>query len=195
MNLRLKALDLFFPRSLKRRKFRQLVTLTSNAFEADAPDIAGLSFGDALRTYALFTRNEALKSIDRRPLVKDRLFEGGRNLGQELRRTLKVRTNEDVLDAARILYRMIGIDIRGTGSGEIAVSRCYFSKFYSSEVCKTIASLDEGLLAGLSGGAELKFLQTITEGNSSCRGTIAFKGLKNETSNSRRYRCWWCNCC
>ena len=89
MNLRLKALDLFFPRSLKRRKFRQLVTLTSNAFEADAPDIAGLSFGDALRTYALFTRNEALKSIDRRPLVKDRLFEGGRNLGQELRRTLR----------------------------------------------------------------------------------------------------------
>ncbi len=195
MNFRLKALNFLFPLSLKRGKFRQLVSLTSNAFEAVAPNIAGLSFDDALRTYALFTRNEALKSVDRRHLIKDRLFEGGRELGKELRDILKICTREDVLEGARILYRMIGIDFRGSDSGEIAVGRCYFSNFYSSEVCQIMASLDEGLLAGLSGGGEFKFFQTIPEGNTSCRGTITFKGLKNETSNSGGFRCWWCNCC
>jgi hypothetical protein len=195
MNLRLKALDLFFPLSLKRKKFRQLVLLTSNAFEVDVPDIARLPFDDALRAYALFTRDEALKSVDRRLLVKERLFEEGFELGKELRHSLKVNTREDVLNAARILYGMIKIDFRGKASGEIVVRRCYFDKFYSSEVCKTIASLDEGLLAGLSGGGELKFSQTITEGNAFCRGMITFKGLNNETGNRRGHWCWWCNSC
>ena len=195
MNLRLKALDFFFPLPLIRKKFRQLVILTSKAFETDVPDTENLLFDDALRAYALFTRDEALKSVDQRYIVKDRLFEGGLKLGRELRRSLKVKTKEDVLDAARILYRMIRIDFRGNVSGEISVDRCYFDQFYSSEVCKTMASFDEGLLAGLSGGGELKFSQTITGGHTSCRGTITFKGLNNETSNSRGHRCWWCNCC
>lgn len=153
------------------------MNVTSNAFGVNPPDVANLSLDDALHAYALFTRDETQKSIDRRLLIKNRLFVGGRTLGQELRRILNIRTKEDVLDAAQILYRMIGIDFHRARPGEIEVTRCYFGQFYSSEVCKTMASLDEGIFAGLSGDGELKFYQTITEGNTSCKGTVTLKGL------------------
>jgi len=195
MNLRLKALDLFFPGRLKRQRFGRLIALTASAFGSEAPKLAGLSFDEALRGYALFTRDESRRSAGQHLVVKERLFEKGRIFGQELRYVLKVRTKEDALDAARFLYRVIGIDFCGTRSGDFQVDRCYFAKFYSSEVCKTMESLDEGLFAGLSGGGGLKFSRIITEGHASCKGTITFNELRNETSNSRGHGCWWCNCC
>jgi len=193
MNLRLKALDIFFPPSIRNEQFRQLVRLTANAFQKEPPDLSGLAFDDALRTYALFTRDEVLRSPEKSPLIKDRLFNGGCDLGRKARSSLKLRTKEDVLNAARILYRTIGIDFCGHVSGDIVVTQCFFSSFYTYGVCKTMASLDEGVFAGLSGGGVFRFSLTITEKNDSCRGTLTFEETKNETRNSRGYRRWWCN--
>ncbi len=69
----------------------------------------------------------------------------------------------------RILYRALKIDFRGISSGEIEISRCYFSQFYSPQICELISSLDEGILAGLAGDGRLTFSQRITEGRDCCK--------------------------
>ena len=70
--------------------------------------------------------------------------------------------------AARVVYGLLDIDLRGNGRGEITVRRCPFSKVYSAEVCRLVGALDSGLLAGLSGADRLEFTQRITEGAPAC---------------------------
>lgn len=101
--------------------------------------------------------------------IQRRLYDGAYQMGQALRRAFRVTNTSDALAAARVLYRAIGIDLRATPAGEVTVYRCFFSDYYSSPVCRVIASLDEGLFAGLSGGGQLAFTQRITEGCESCK--------------------------
>jgi hypothetical protein len=70
--------------------------------------------------------------------------------------------------AARMVYGLLDIDLRGTRDGRITVRRCAFSDVYSAEICRLISALDAGLLAGLSGGDRLEFTQRITEGAPCC---------------------------
>ena len=73
----------------------------------------------------------------------------------------------------RLVYAAIRIDFRGTELGDVTVNRCFFSSFYSAQVCQVISSLDAGLLAGLTGGAQLTFSERITEGADRCRACLA----------------------
>jgi hypothetical protein len=101
--------------------------------------------------------------------IRGRLYDGAYRMGQDLRRTFRVANIPDALAAARVLYRALGIDLQAAGGGEIVIRRCYFSQYYSSAVCQVIASLDEGLFAGLSNGGELAFYRRITAGYECCR--------------------------
>ena len=101
--------------------------------------------------------------------VQRRLYDGAYRMGQELRRAFRVANTTDALAAARVLYRALGIDLRATPAGEVTVHRCFFSDYYSSPVCRVIASLDKGLFAGLSDGGQLSFTQRITEGSDCCK--------------------------
>ncbi len=80
----------------------------------------------------------------------------------------------------RSLYDILDIDFdgsdSGSGSGEITISRCYFSSFYSPEVCQVMSAMDRGLLAGLAGGGELVFIERITEGQPCCRARFTLAG-------------------
>ena len=71
---------------------------------------------------------------------------------------------------------------RGLCRNEFAIRRCFFSGFYSPEVCRLISSLDEGLAAGLTGG-KLCFVQRITDGGSCCKGHID-RMIKRERQHS-----------
>jgi len=70
--------------------------------------------------------------------------------------------------AARMVYGLVAIDLRGTRDGEITIRRCPFSDVYSAEVCRLVGALDSGLLAGLAGADRLEFTQRITEGAPAC---------------------------
>jgi hypothetical protein len=74
------------------------------------------------------------------------------------------------------MYRMVNIDLRGDGAGGIVVRRCFFSSYYSAEVCGLISALDEGLIAGLSSGMKLRFFRKITEGDDCCRASLHAEG-------------------
>jgi hypothetical protein len=84
-------------------------------------------------------------------------------------RLLGIHSVDDVMALGRLLYSLLDIEFQGSSSGEIMISRCYFSGYYSPEVCRVMSAMDHGLLAGLAGGGKLVFSQRITEGHACCR--------------------------
>ena len=195
MNLRLTALRVYLPSSLRNERLRELFHLTAEAFRTPMPDTGGLSHFEELRSYAIFTREQAQQVNTERDMdsLKRRLFENAHRLGDELREQLNIETFGESLSAARLLYRALGIDFRANASGDVIIKQCYFSRFYSGQVCRLISSLDEGLIAGLSGGGRLSFTTRISEGHPCCLAKIDFNNRDNETGNRSRHRCRWCN--
>lgn len=177
MSLRLFLLNIFLPHKLKEETMRELFEVTARAFQVSPPVLDGLRFNDVLQTYANFTRTAAEQQIGGREdvaSVKKRLHDGAFGIGERIRNELRVRSREDALKAARLLYRAIGIDFLCSKVDEVLIRRCYFSHFYSCEVCWIISSLDEGLIAGLTDGGRLWFVSRITEGDNFCLGEINF---------------------
>jgi len=76
------------------------------------------------------------------------------------------------MQMSAVIYKMLKIEFHGDSHGDIVIKRCFFSTYYSSNVCHLISALDEGLLAGLSGGGQFSFSQRITEGYSVCRAYL-----------------------
>ncbi len=96
-------------------------------------------------------------------------------LGQMHGQMLRVRTIEEVMAMGRILYRILGIEFQGNAQGGVVISHCYFSRFYSGQVCRIMSAMDQGLFAGLSGGGQLVFTSRITEGQPCCRARFTLQ--------------------
>jgi hypothetical protein len=171
MSLALRLVDGHVPALARRAALRALFATTAAGFGCPVPPLEGLDADALLRRYARFTRDQAeaaLRNGRDLPALHDRLERGARVLGARLRAGLRLRTTEDAMAAARMLYGLLDIDLRGTGDGEITIRRCAFSEAYSAEVCRLVGALDSGLLAGLSGAGRLEFTQRITEGAPCC---------------------------
>ena len=94
--------------------------------------------------------------------VKQRLYLNASLLAKNIRKNLRSSGVADVMKIGRLVYRILNIDFRGNNDGEVIIQKCFFSSFYSSDVCRLISSLDEGLMEGFSGGT-FRFSQRITE--------------------------------
>ncbi|HVO78309.1 MAG TPA: hypothetical protein VMS79_05520 [Methanomassiliicoccales archaeon] len=107
------------------------------------------------------------------------LFEAGRTLGEGARSRLGVKeTKEDLELAARLIYRILGIDIEmifDDAGGEMRVTRCTLSKEYDEEACIIMSATDEGMISGLSGRTTMKFKDHIPGGALCCTARIEFK--------------------
>ena len=172
----LKIMQLYIPEFIKKKKLNELFRLTADAFQSELLELRGLSFAECLSKYALFTKEQAESYLQSgRPLeeVKHRLYRNSCIFGQNLRKSLHIVTWEEAVTALKIIYKLIGIDFQYNRQGEIIIKQCFFSKYYSGEVCMLISALDEGLAAGLSGGRRLCFNQRITEGGSCCKGNFS----------------------
>ncbi|AHF09312.1 MAG: hypothetical protein J5Y07_05895 [Dehalobacter sp.] len=169
----LKIIQRCLPEWIKRKKLKELFRLTADAFQSELPELKGLSSAALLPQYTLFTKEQAENHLQSgRPLeqVKQRLYQNAYRFGRNLRKTLHIGTWEEAVTALKVIYQLIGIDFQCDRQGEIIIRQCYFSSYYSGEVCKLISALDEGLAAGLSGGGRLCFQHRITEGNECCKG-------------------------
>jgi hypothetical protein len=179
LNVRLQAARLYLPAGLRKRKLEALVALTARAFGAMPPSVAGLSPREMRGAYAEFSKAMAERALSRPAdlaAVERRLFEGAERLGREIGGELRISTPREVMAAARVLYRSLGIDLQGRPTGEIVIRRCSFSGYYSSGVCRLMSRLDAGILAGLAGGGRLEFSERLTEGASCCRARFVFPG-------------------
>jgi hypothetical protein len=174
----LRILAAFAPAALKRRELQKLFRVTASAFDCALPALVGLSFGECLSEFARFTRSEAVKLYAPGGDIegaRERLFHGGRTLGERIRGICRIATGDQAVSAMRILYRAIGIDARFEGS-VMTVSRCYFSSGYSPDTCSVLSALDDGIFTGLSGGERLRFIRRLTDGSACCRADIITGG-------------------
>jgi hypothetical protein len=178
MNLALEALEIYVPPGLKKRLLRELYRATAQALSQSPPHLGRLSYRDLLESYAVFTKNEAIKLLDGRGPVdaaKDRLYRNAFALGERLRKRLRPRSTREVFVLSRILYGILGISFEG-GEDEVIIRRCYFSPFYTADVCRLVSAIDAGVAAGLSGGGRLEFSQRITDGADCCRARLVLEG-------------------
>lgn len=170
----LKIMQIYIPGFIKKRKLYELFCLTSDAFNCELPELRGLNFERLLLKYALFTKEQAercLQSGFQLNEIKQRLYQNSYLFGQNLKKSFNITTLEEAALLLETVYKLIGIDLNYKRQDEIIIKQCFFSKYYSEEVCKLISSLDEGLIAGLT-GRRLCFYQRITEGCSCCKGYL-----------------------
>jgi hypothetical protein len=169
----LKIMQLYMPEFIKKKKLNELFFLTADAFQSKPSEFRGSSFKNSLYEYALFTKDQTVSYFHSgHPLeeVKCRLYQNSCIFGKKLRRSLHVVTWEEAVLALKTIYKLIGIDFQCDSQGEFKIKQCFFSKYYSGEVCRLISSMDEGLAAGLSAGGRLSFNQRTTEGYNCCKG-------------------------
>ncbi len=167
----------YVPPFIKKQLVKKLLHAAAEAFDSPPPPVRRLSANESLRAFAAFTRDQSEKAIrsgNDLGAIHRALYERAYGLGAECRRWFGIRGIDDVMSAARTLYGLCRIDFQGTRKGEVAIPRCFFSRYYSSSVCALISSLDAGLLAGLSGGGrQLTFSRRITEGAAACTALLA----------------------
>ncbi|MBN2238432.1 MAG: hypothetical protein JW712_01555 [Dehalococcoidales bacterium] len=175
MSILVQAGLVYIPAFIKKKKLTELFRVTAEAFQSDVPDLKGLSFDECLKKYAAFTRDKAEEAITggKEPEIKKRLYDGAFIMAGELKRSFRANSEKDVIMLARLVYKLLGIDFRCDTDGRVIIKRCFFSSYYSGEVCSLISSLDEGLMEGLSGGT-FGFSRRITEGNDCCRASLSF---------------------
>ena len=178
MSLYLRLGRLFLFPSVKRRRMKQLFALTAEAFESSAPPVEGVALDEILERYARFTREKAEQTIgrpDMREKVREKLYRNAFDLGCELRKKYRIRTLRDALQMGRIIYKVLKIDFHGNAASGIVIRRCFFSSYYTAEVCVLISALDEGMMAGLTSGLKLQFIERITEGGECCRARLSIE--------------------
>ena len=175
MNLLGKFSRYYIPTSLKKRNLHQLIRITASAFQSDPPDTRGKSYLQCLEEFALFTQKKAAEIIASQaniPRVKKRLYRNAFLMGYNIRKILGILTQNEAMAISRRLYGFLQIDFQGDASGRIIIKKCFFSTYYTREICQLISSLDEGILAGLSAGGKLSFNQRITEDKPCCQGQL-----------------------
>ncbi|MFP4196842.1 MAG: hypothetical protein ACLFS6_04225 [Methanomassiliicoccales archaeon] len=121
-------------------------------------------------------------------MYEDRLGEQGmrrarrgctRWVGRWAGKRLKVRTcMGDLLMAARIMYRVLGIDFEVLGGRTMRVNRCSPSRWYSPASCRIMSAVDEGVLSGICPPARMVFERGMTEGHPYCLANIDCGGIE-----------------
>ncbi|MCD8367692.1 MAG: hypothetical protein LUC48_06665 [Clostridiales bacterium] len=149
-----------------------LMRQTAKAFGVGAPKAARCSTPELLKAYAQFTSEEAVRALehgDDLEALHQKLYQMACGLGKHLRRWLRPKDEKDCLAVIILLYRNIGIQMEEEAPGTICVRKCYFSAFYTPEVCAVISAIDQGIFAGVYQGGKLSFRERITEGHDVCR--------------------------
>lgn len=152
------------PRWLLCFQLQFLLNVTARAFDVPGIRIWYLPYERALREYAVFTKN-CMQLCRANPR---RLYRSAYALGHRIRYISGFTDRRDLQQLVFFLYRNIHVTMNGTIPGELTVSSCYFSRFYTPKQCALMSFVDSGIIAGLCGGGNLKFIERITEGCERC---------------------------
>lgn len=181
MRFLVSVLQIHMPEYVRKRALEQLFRSTAAAFEARLPPLAGLDSQACLAAYARFTRMQAERRLrEGREIeaVEQRLYRNAVEMGQSYGKWLRPGTVQDVMAIGHVLYRVLATDFQGDARGDVVITRCYFSRFFSAEVCRLMSAMDRGLFAGFSNGGELTFATRITEGHPCCRAHFDWEGSR-----------------
>ncbi|MCD8346578.1 MAG: hypothetical protein LUD16_01265 [Lachnospiraceae bacterium] len=149
-----------------------LMRQTAKAFGAEVPKAAGRSTPELLKVYAQFTAKEGMRAIqhgDNLETLHQKLYEMAYALGNQICRWLKPKDEKECFAVITLLYHNIRIQMEGEAPGTVCVRKCYFSDFYTPEICDLISAIDQGIFAGIYQNGKLTFRERITEGYDVCR--------------------------
>ncbi len=201
MGLKLRMLELWTPNYVIKRELRNVSSLTSNALktlaathapnqldaaEQKAPrsiqeQRAAMAQAQAELVQAL---EETLGHKEAVRVGREALFAVGQDLGRQTRAKLGVTDKpEDLVRAAKILYRILGINFHlewvDQSVAVAVIDRCALSQQYSKLTCEVLSATDEGVINGLQPKVNMKFTQYMTSGCQNCRAEIHFNQKEN----------------
>lgn len=159
------ALERHTPRWVTVLEIRILNNTTARAFGVPEKKIRSWSVPEALREYTAFTRS----CLRRRRPDPGRLYREAYRTGERVRRLTGFTEKNELERLTFYLYRNIRILMEGSLPGEVTVSECWFSRFYTPEQCVIMSNVDSGMVAGILGGGSLEFSERLTEGCGRCR--------------------------
>ena len=173
--LRAKAVIAFLEREekhpselLRRCQLQILMNVTAGAFRARSHIILHLPARKALKVYGLFTK----KCMEQTKADSGRLYAVSWKLGRLIRLLSGLSAPEELQKLVFLLYRNIGIRMKGRLPGEIIIDKCFFSHIYTPSECALIDAMDRGIVEGICGGGMLIFTQRITQGCDNCRALL-----------------------
>lgn len=200
MGFRLALLDLWTPRYVIRRELDRVSEFTTAALallvednapgylertaQAESPPRGSIEERRAAMARKHASLVAALEDAVGRDkavaLGRTALFEVGRRLGADARGRLGIGDGpEDLIQAARILYRVLGIEFKiewqGPGNAKMIVERCALSKEYSELSCMVLSAADEGVVRGLNPSASMQFSERMTGACAVCKADIRFQ--------------------
>lgn len=119
-------------------------------------------------------------------LGREAMFKVGEELGSETCQKLGVgRSLQDLIRAAKILYRVLGIDfevqLQNPNNAILIINRCALAANYSELTCQVLSATDEGTIRGLNQNMNMTFTERITGGQPKCKAriTLRMNGGKN----------------
>ena len=112
-------------------------------------------------------------------LGREAMFKVGQELGGEACQRLGVgRSLKDMIRAAKILYRVLGIDFeveqQNPNNAILIINRCALAANYSELTCQVLSATDEGTIRGLNQNMSMTFTEKITGGKPKCKARITF---------------------
>lgn len=115
---------------------------------------------------------------------RESMFRVGQKLGREAKNRLNVGDNiQDLILAARILYKVLGIEFRVERQKDktlLLVQRCALARYYSPETCMVLSAADEGVVRGLNERVDLIFKERITENAPECIAQIQLEDMRKK---------------
>ncbi len=202
MSVRLRLAALWTPSPLLSRELDRVARVTTEALDALLLEHAPMSLDRIRREDApgrgdLAQRRAALgQAHDRRvaalvrALGREQAVECGRKalfaVGQELGRNVRSRLGvgssaADLLRAARVLYRVLGIAFTVQWQGDhpllLHVHRCALAAHYAEITCLVLSATDEGVVRGMNPRVGLHFQECIPAGAPHCTARLEFAGV------------------
>lgn len=164
--------------AFRRLELQLLMNLTARSLGQRPKCLWTRSNAKALREYAEYTCHHLKTGVDE-PLLQ-RMNDEAYRMGRMLRRLFFIGNHAAAERLIVALYRNIGISLSFTDSQQLCFHRCYFSTFYTPDVCLAASVLDDGIIRGVTGrsACRLCFSQRITEGCNCCKA--AFQPQKQE---------------
>lgn len=197
MSFRLKLASAMTTRSVLERELQRVAEMTTTELddmvEAHAPETkAPLRNADRPMKGDLDARRQVMADAHRRRVAvlvdamgeeaaveegRRRMGPVGDRLGSEARKRLGMDDSmDDLIAAARILYKVLGIEFTAEehwdGSVTLHIQRCGLAEGYDGVTCRLMSAADEGMIRGLNPAARLEFRHRLTEGASECLADI-----------------------
>jgi predicted ArsR family transcriptional regulator len=197
LGLRLRLLAWWTPKYIIYRELVRVDTLTTDALEdllsknssnnkEEKPKKETISKESLEKRRALMAHNhvnlvaslvDALGKEEATQLGRETMFKVGETLGRETGQKLGIgRSIKDLIRAAKILYRILGIEfeveIKGPTTAVLIINRCALSTNYSELTCQILSATDEGVIRGLNKNIKMRFTERMTSGLAKCRATI-----------------------